>query len=496
MVNSWVRDSHTHLSGENEDPWGATLVGLRERDDLWLVEEPADCHSPQLSWSTVQHRLSPSLTFRREVDGDGDGAVSYLDARARRSVDGQSEHEDAQDDEWTADRKSSHEGLEPFFRGPVIGEVDHPIGGGAKLSQVRIALFDLFGREAECPFSETLLIGLAYLVKEVCQVVCDSLIQMVLFSFDPSDQVVRLAGRQGSVLDLCGLHYEHDLVQRDVVGDQDPACLSDDPSNSDQRQNACANRCPERQVAHFEMSDVGESKSSDEDRPESSDHGQDPFCALAQDAGGMIQPPGRLGAQVSQVVSRRCHYLASPPRALLERVDRMNCAQERLTCDDNGITIVTTLAWVKGLLFRSPRRVQVKERSTMPTPTRRSRTDKSLPTASRRDQMEKSSLSTGVPAEVKEWDDTAVREEGIVSVRDLSQHTTQVIKAVEERGRAVFVTRHSRIVASITPVSMRDVVDRMVASGTELTDGMTMADKTLEAGETVPSAALTLDGSG
>jgi prevent-host-death family protein len=91
------------------------------------------------------------------------------------------------------------------------------------------------------------------------------------------------------------------------------------------------------------------------------------------------------------------------------------------------------------------------------------------------------------------WDERKVTEDGIVSVRDLSHHTTQVLKAVEESGRPVLVSRHGRVVASLAPTTFRHVVDQMLGSQADLRDSMTMADKTLEAGQTMPASKLSRD---
>ncbi len=86
------------------------------------------------------------------------------------------------------------------------------------------------------------------------------------------------------------------------------------------------------------------------------------------------------------------------------------------------------------------------------------------------------------------WDAQRVAEDGIVSVRDLSHHTTQVLKAVEDSGRPLLVSRHGKIVAQIAPTTFRHVMDQMIGAQGDVRDSMTVAEKTLEAGQTIPAS--------
>ena len=78
------------------------------------------------------------------------------------------------------------------------------------------------------------------------------------------------------------------------------------------------------------------------------------------------------------------------------------------------------------------------------------------------------------------WNEERLVREGIVSVRELSQHTTQVLRAIERRGRPILVTRHSKIVATMAPITMRTIVDRIVANDADLRNSMTLAEQALE----------------
>lgn len=91
--------------------------------------------------------------------------------------------------------------------------------------------------------------------------------------------------------------------------------------------------------------------------------------------------------------------------------------------------------------------------------------------------------------EQKAWSDRVVQE-GVVSVRDLSQHTTQVLKAVEKRGRPVLVSRHSKIVATIAPITMREIVDTVIANDRDLRNSMSLAEEALSEGKTRSAAEV------
>jgi len=93
---------------------------------------------------------------------------------------------------------------------------------------------------------------------------------------------------------------------------------------------------------------------------------------------------------------------------------------------------------------------------------------------------EQSMSSTTAP----EWDVDKIIHDGVVAVRDLSQHTTQVLKAVEARGRPILVTRNGRVVASIAPITMREVVDQIVANHADVRDSLTAAEQALREGNT------------
>ncbi len=86
------------------------------------------------------------------------------------------------------------------------------------------------------------------------------------------------------------------------------------------------------------------------------------------------------------------------------------------------------------------------------------------------------------PADDDRTIETAVNE-GIVTVRELSRSTTQVFKALENRGRPILVTRHGRIIATIAPTTVRQVVEDLIANQPSISE-TTAADDALETGRT------------
>lgn len=89
------------------------------------------------------------------------------------------------------------------------------------------------------------------------------------------------------------------------------------------------------------------------------------------------------------------------------------------------------------------------------------------------------------------WDEQKVIEDGIVSVRDLSHHTTQVLKAVEKSGRPLLVSRQNKIVAFIAPTNLRQVLNQGIDP--DLQEAMKLAETTLDNMRTVSASNLTRD---
>jgi antitoxin (DNA-binding transcriptional repressor) of toxin-antitoxin stability system len=73
-----------------------------------------------------------------------------------------------------------------------------------------------------------------------------------------------------------------------------------------------------------------------------------------------------------------------------------------------------------------------------------------------------------VPDRMLSSDAEQAVHEGIVSVRDLSRYTPQILRAVEKLGKAVLITRHGRIIATLAPVDARRLIDRALERDTDL----------------------------
>jgi prevent-host-death family protein len=85
------------------------------------------------------------------------------------------------------------------------------------------------------------------------------------------------------------------------------------------------------------------------------------------------------------------------------------------------------------------------------------------------------------------WDlETAIRD-GVITVRDLSHHTSEVLRHVVERAQPLAITKSGRIVAALTPMTMRHVVDLLIANDDEFRGSMTAANEALRDGKTMPA---------
>lgn len=94
-------------------------------------------------------------------------------------------------------------------------------------------------------------------------------------------------------------------------------------------------------------------------------------------------------------------------------------------------------------------------------------------------------MSDGTP-----FDEDEVIRDGIITVRQLSHHTSRVLDAATKRNMPLAVTKHGKIVAAISSANMREFIDIWVANDEPLRDAMTLADKALANGEVFTFAEL------
>jgi prevent-host-death family protein len=87
--------------------------------------------------------------------------------------------------------------------------------------------------------------------------------------------------------------------------------------------------------------------------------------------------------------------------------------------------------------------------------------------------------------EEKVTDETlrAAVHDGVVTIRQLSHNTSLVVDLVSREGLPVVITRRGRIVASLTPVVMRTVVDQLIAQNGDLRARLNEGERALESGE-------------
>jgi prevent-host-death family protein len=78
---------------------------------------------------------------------------------------------------------------------------------------------------------------------------------------------------------------------------------------------------------------------------------------------------------------------------------------------------------------------------------------------------------------------SAVRDRGFVGIRDLSQHTTEVVRAVVDAGMQVLVTKHGVVVAKIVPTTLRAEIGGGPHEATGLSDQLLHAEKTAANGD-------------
>lgn len=71
-----------------------------------------------------------------------------------------------------------------------------------------------------------------------------------------------------------------------------------------------------------------------------------------------------------------------------------------------------------------------------------------------------------------------------VSIRELTNHASKIIKDVHDTGAYVVVTKHGRPVACLVAVDDMELEDFVLTHAPEFTKGRALADTELAAGET------------
>jgi prevent-host-death family protein len=71
-----------------------------------------------------------------------------------------------------------------------------------------------------------------------------------------------------------------------------------------------------------------------------------------------------------------------------------------------------------------------------------------------------------------------------VGIRDLKNRTAQIVRAVEEEGSAVVVTRHGRPAALILPIDSPEAEDYALSHASEVVSSLREAESDLRAGRT------------
>ena len=71
-----------------------------------------------------------------------------------------------------------------------------------------------------------------------------------------------------------------------------------------------------------------------------------------------------------------------------------------------------------------------------------------------------------------------------VSVRHLADHTSRVVRTVEETGKATLITKRGRPVAVLAPIDADGLLDHILANAPEYVASMRQADDELTSGRT------------
>lgn len=80
---------------------------------------------------------------------------------------------------------------------------------------------------------------------------------------------------------------------------------------------------------------------------------------------------------------------------------------------------------------------------------------------------------------------------GTVSVRELADNTSRVVREVSETGRPQIITNRGVPVAAIVPIDVTSLEDFILSTAPAFVRAMRAADEDMKAGEAVPLAEPT-----
>ncbi len=441
---------HTGIQNELNSDAGSLLRGGK----YWSVKVAADddCVQSRYFGIALQCSLCPHPARPGEKDCHRLRAANSQ-GRVLGSVDTNSEEHDPHHQCNAAARKNLQQSLPGSGRRPVFSVSDNSLGRRVQscgtFAQLRLNLPS--ERDAGYSRVEDCGVHLGHLTEEIGQIRSDALVKNVAFSLYRLSKSVSYLCRQLWNASFCPLPPFNDLSEgREVVGKNRCRSKNDKRHCANPNNGACDCQRKYQRII-FEVAQLVEPEACDKHGSEACPNGQNPLRRFPEHLGGGGKPP-ELGLLSGLTWHFATSGLAGSKSCSDQRTDNCGqgvldfCRQGYNACDDNCKTKQRRLFWLKELTVMS--------------------------------------------TNAEEWDEEGVLEEGIVSVRDLSHHTTQVLKAVEARGRSVFVTRHGKIVAALTPVEMRNVVDQLVANRSDIRDSMSLAEQALMNGGTVSAAKV------
>lgn len=486
----------------------------------WLFEITPDGNPICAGAITTNFFQAPSAAFRGEEYCDRRRAG---DPRLRLflATHGHSEDEHSYASCCSANEQTTEQTVKSLLGGPMLRKVYDVGDRNLQLPEVRLKEPRFLARELHqvtigLPLAVRVLHELPEQISEVGRFAAE---ESRSFTLNRLDERVRQLSFELRLLLLRPLHVRDDLLESVVCRRQDLDRGHKHPTHGSQGQSSARSGAPERDTPQGEAAYVGEAESRYEDRAQASEDSDDPLGRLPVPLGRRPQPTrisllgagGRHGLALARrgVSSRVGTWFVGAsahqqPMITFDKVttmvehasSRSPTAGSALVVDGRGLVVRTKVGEMRqslgahesvwrdrfmaklGYRTRWPRSAENQESAEMKS---------ALETA---DQAAQTADQAAHTAEVdfsgtaREWSVERVRREGVVSVRELSQHTTQVLKCLEERGRPVFVTRYGKIVATMTPTSMRVVVDSIIANDAGHRDSMTSAEQALAEGKT------------
>lgn len=296
-------DDHSTVGGDDEAP--SATARFVVYDYFSSVEGSTYGDGRKLGRATAQGMYRPLLASRRKDDLDPEGSVVYRHPWASGTIDREGERQDSGHYDHCGYCQRPEKRSEASARLPVVSEVGCPLRSLAELED-RARSSHCIVRGQCRSFIATSGIQISDLSEEVSWVVCDAVVELVVFLLDRPYELSGDAQGEFRTLIRRSCQFGYDLAKSLVPDSQHAAGHSEDEAHGGQRSTYSYQGGPERWRPRREVAEVTESETSDQDGAEAGGHRQDPLGGLTDGVGGDLQS-ARLDGRVQMGIGQLWH---------------------------------------------------------------------------------------------------------------------------------------------------------------------------------------------